>query len=193
MLSRRDPPLAEIYVVGVVLSDSAPRNIDLGAEVGAVFDHAAVAAPRIRDLLPVYRDLLGGRFLIGGDNARVGFRWLQLQFRDGSKIELLEALPGSAFLDRFLQRTGGGGLHHVTFKVDDIELTLDRMRERGYRPHGLFLVDPSWFEVFLHPKETHGTLIQLVQEARPAVIPPDLTLEDVLAGRGEHGTGMPSH
>lgn len=161
-------------------------------ELGAVFDHAAVAAPRIRDLLPLYRDLLGGGFLAGGDNARVGFRWLQLRFGDGSKIELLEALPGSNFLDRFLQRSGGGGLHHVTFKVRDIEATLARMQEQGYRPHGVFLDDPSWLEAFLHPKETHGALIQLVEEARPAVIPPDLTLEDVLAGQGEHGTGLTS-
>lgn len=161
-------------------------------ELGAVFDHAAVAAPRIRDLLPVYRDLLGGRFLFGGDNIRVGFRWLQLRFRDDSKIELLEPLPGQPFLDSFFQRTGGGGLHHVTFKVDDIDETVRRLHELGYRPHGLYLDDPSWREVFMHPKATHGTLIQLVHEAEPATVPPGFTIDDVLAGRGEYGAGRPS-
>lgn len=159
-------------------------------ELGVVFDHAAVAAPRMRDLLPVYRDLLGGRFLYGGDNSRVGFRWLQLRFRDDSKIELLEPLPGARFLDSFFQRTGGGGLHHVTFKVDDIDATMRQLQERGYRPHGVHLDDPSWLEVFMHPKETHGTLIQLVHEAEPAVVPPDLTLDGVLSGGGEYGTGQ---
>ncbi|WP_188192249.1 hypothetical protein [Nonomuraea sp. SYSU D8015] len=34
------------------------------------FDHTAVAAPRIRSLLPIYRDLLGGRHLGGGGDNR---------------------------------------------------------------------------------------------------------------------------
>lgn len=161
-------------------------------ELGASFDHASVAAPRIRDLLPLYRDLLGGHFLFGGDNARVGFRWLQLSYRDDTKIELIEPLSGSTLFDSFFRRTGGGGLHHVTFKVDDIDATVRRLQEEGYRPHGLNLDDPSWLEVFLHPKETGGTLIQLVHEAEPVVVPPGLTLDDVLAGRGEHGTGTAS-
>lgn len=170
-------------------------RVDVGAEldeIGAVFDHAAVAAPRIRDLLPVYRDLLGGRFLYGGDNTRYGFRWLQLHYRDRSKIELLEPLGEARFLDRFFERTGGGGLHHVTFKVDDIDAALRALSDRGYRSHGLNLDDPTWREVFMHPKDTYGTLIQLAHEARPAAVPPDLTLDGVLAGGGEYGTGQPS-
>jgi methylmalonyl-CoA/ethylmalonyl-CoA epimerase len=39
-----------------------------GLEV--TFDHTAVVAPRIRDLLPIYRDLLGGRHLGGGGDNR---------------------------------------------------------------------------------------------------------------------------
>src|SRR5205085_8797529 len=86
----------------------------------AVFDHVGVAAPRLRDLLPIYHDLLGGRFLQGGDNARVGYRALQLAYHDGTKIELLEPLDGSTFFDSFFRRTAGGGLHHVTFTVGDM-------------------------------------------------------------------------
>ncbi|MGH3318861.1 MAG: VOC family protein [Streptosporangiaceae bacterium] len=161
--------------------------------IGATFDHAAVAAQRIRDLLPVYQDLLGGTFLYGGDNSRWGFRWLQLAYPDRTKIELLEALPGSAFLESFFARTSGrGGPHHVTFAVRDIEAALDRLSERGYRPHAVNLDDPSWREAFLHPKETHGTLVQLAQPG--ASYPPasGLTLDDVLTGRGEYGTGTQS-
>jgi methylmalonyl-CoA/ethylmalonyl-CoA epimerase len=50
-------------------------------ENGSYFDHAAHAAPSIRSLLPIYRDVLGGRFFAGGDNVRVGYRAVQLDFR----------------------------------------------------------------------------------------------------------------
>jgi methylmalonyl-CoA/ethylmalonyl-CoA epimerase len=38
----------------------------------AVFEHAAIAARRRRDLLPLYQDVLGGKFYAGDDNRRVG-------------------------------------------------------------------------------------------------------------------------
>lgn len=160
--------------------------------VGAVFDHAAVVATRIRDLLPTYRDLLGGVFSEGGDNAAMGFRWLALAFPGGGKVEMMEPLGESTFFDSFFRRTSGrGGLHHLTFKVGDIHAALDRLREHGYTPYALNLDDPTWREVFLHPKEAHGTLIQLAQEATPSA-PRGRTIDDVLAGNGEYGTGIPS-
>lgn len=161
--------------------------------LGAVFDHAAVAAPRLRDLLPVYRDLLGGTFLHGGDNPRVGFRILQLRYHGGTKIELLEPLGDATFFESFFRRTGGGGLHHMTFRVHDLDLAVQRMTERGYRLHGLHREDPQWQEVFVHPKESHGTLIQLAQVDPPSSAEqPEITVEDVLAGNGWGGTGIPS-
>jgi methylmalonyl-CoA/ethylmalonyl-CoA epimerase len=157
--------------------------------VAAVFDHVAMAAPRIRDLLPIYHDLLGGRMLHGGDNTRVGYRALQLEYPGRGKIELMEPLPGSTFFDRFFARIGGGGMHHVTLKVDDIEATLRAVRAAGYTPASVFLDDPDWRELFLHPKETSGVLIQLAQ-AREEWQP--IALAEVLAGRGVGGTGVPS-
>lgn len=165
-------------------------NSDLDG-LGAVFDHAAVAATRIRDLLPIYRDLMGGVFSEGGDNASMGFRWLALAF-PGGKVEMMEPLGDSTFFDSFFRRTSGrGGLHHLTFKVDDIHAALERLRERGYTPYAVNLEDPTWREVFLHPKEAHGTLVQLAQEAE-ASQPRGRTIDDVLAGNGEYGTRVAS-
>ncbi|MEV4368140.1 VOC family protein [Nonomuraea sp. NPDC049637] len=158
------------------------------------FDHTAVAAPRIRDLLPIYRDLLGGRHLGGGGDNRVsGYRTLQLTYSNGSKVELMEPLTGSTFFDSFFELTRGrGGVHHLNFHVGDMDAAVARLTARGYRLHGLNRADMRWQEVFLHPKEAHGVLIQLAcpglrdpDEARP-------TLAEVLAGRGRNGDGIPS-
>ncbi|MFI6504578.1 VOC family protein [Nonomuraea typhae] len=165
---------------------------DLGG-LEVTLDHTAVAAPRIRDLLPIYRDLLGGRHLGGGgDQREAGYRTLQLTYTGGSKVELMEPLAGSGFFDSFFELTRGrGGVHHLNFHVTDLDAAVARLTARGYRLHGLNTGDPRWREVFLHPKEAHGVLIQLAQ---PGEWPPGprATLEDVLAGRGYRGDGVPS-
>jgi methylmalonyl-CoA/ethylmalonyl-CoA epimerase len=160
------------------------------AEVSVRLDHIALAGARIRDLLPLYRDLLGGTFRGGGDNTRVGYRAVQFTYEEGM-VELLEPLGGSDFLDRFIAR--GGGVHHVTFKVDDLEAAIVELRRSGVAPVGVFLDDSKWREAFIHPRDAGGLLVQLAQPA-PGYPPPPgtLTLDDVLAGRGWQGDGRPS-
>lgn len=161
------------------------------AEFEAVFDHTAVAAARIRDLLPVYRDLLGGTFAGGGDTPQAGYRTAQFGYPGGT-IELMEPLSGSTFFDSFFELTRGrGGVHHLNFHVNDIDAAVRKLRTSGYRLHGLNLEDPHWREVFLHPKEAHGTLIQLAQAGHNGERA-DVTLDDLLAGRGHRGNGRPS-
>ena len=158
----------------------------LGVE--ARFDHVAHAARSIRSLLPLYRDLLGGVFVGGGDNPAVGFRAAQLRFSNGARVELLQPLEGSTFLDSFFRRNGEGGLHHVTFKVDDIEVALAAARASGREPFGVNLGWPQWREFFLHPRDASGALIQLASSAAgwdPATAPPPpFSLDDFLERGG---------
>ncbi|WP_405151044.1 VOC family protein [Sphaerisporangium sp. NBC_01403] len=163
-----------------------------GLPLDAAFDHAAVAAHRIRDLLPLYRDMLGGEFYLGGDNVRVGYRGLQLRFRGGGKVELLEPLEGSAFLDSFFERSSLGGLHHVTFTVRNMTETITALEGLGYRVHGASVADPDWHEVFLHPREAYGTLLQIARPGPDHGPATGYTLDDVLAGNAPNGCGIPS-
>lgn len=156
----------------------------------AVLDHVAVAVPSIAAALPLYQESLGGRFADGGDNPAVGFRWLQLAYGAGLRLELLEALPGSRFLDSFFRQRPMGGLHHVTYLTPDLDRALAGLRASGLAPFGVNTVDETWREAFLHPKQTGGVLIQLA-EGMPTV-PGPTGVTDVLLGRGHHGTGIPS-
>lgn len=162
------------------------------AGLDAVFDHAAHGARGIRDLLPLYRDLLGGSFVAGGDNPRAGYRALQLGFRDGTRVELIEPLAGSGFLDSFLAGRPRGGLHHLTFKVADIEAALRMVGELGFTATAVYLDNPDWREFFVHPRQALGALIQIAQPGAGTWGWPGLTLDDVLAGRGPNGDGRPS-
>lgn len=163
----------------------------LPADLGAVFDHVAIAGRRIRDLLPLWCDTLGGRFVAGADNPAVGWRVVRLALGGEWSVELIEPLHGSEFLDGFFRRHPAGGLHHVTFLVDDVQAAFGRLAARGYEPFG---ADEKWFQLFVHPRNADGVLLQLMdwRAGRHKAAPPTMTVEDVLAGRGFNGTGVPS-
>jgi methylmalonyl-CoA/ethylmalonyl-CoA epimerase len=127
-------------------------------------DHVAVAVRSIEAALPLFRDALGGDYLMGG-NQDEGWRWVQFRYANGGKVELLEP-RGEGFLSRFLERHGEG-LHHVTFKTDDIRAAIAEVESRGYELVDVNLDDPRWQEAFLRPSKAHGTLIQLAQSDAP--------------------------
>jgi len=133
-------------------------------------DHLAVVSHYAWDNLIRYGYHLGGKWLGGPDNdessdAGDAFYFCQVEFEAGTKVEILEAIPGegSDFLRRFLHRNGPGP-HHYTFKVPDFAEALDRVRSAGYDVVGENSENPDWMEAFLHPKQSHGIVIQL---ARP--------------------------
>jgi catechol 2,3-dioxygenase-like lactoylglutathione lyase family enzyme len=104
--------------------------------------------------------------LIQGAHA-VGFRPLHVRMGDaeaGMMIELLEpyAVEQSDFLERFLQARGEG-VHHLTFKCDDLVVELDRLLALGFSPVNVHVESPDWKELFLTPKEAHGTVVQLTE------------------------------
>ena len=137
----------------------------------AVLDHLAVAAPVLTDGWELFGGVLGGTWVHGDDSP--GYWWGQLRFAAGPKIELLTPTggPDAAVLERFLA-THGAGPHHLNFIVSDIERTLSRLRSLGLEPIGVNLDNPYWKEAFLHPRDAHGIVIQVAQQAgeprRPA-------------------------
>lgn len=148
------------------------------------FDHFAIAVDAIESALPMVTGL-GGTFHQGADHVRNRFRWIQFRLPGGACLELLQPLGGGSFLNRFLE-TRGEGLHHITFRVRDIEQAQARFSHTGLVTTGLHL-HPDWSEVFVHPKSGHGVLIQL------AAWPESenwrgYTLEDVMSGRSVDDT-----
>ena len=83
----------------------------------------------------------------------------------GEQLELLEPLGAESPIAAFLARHPAGGLHHVCHEVSDVAAAARDLERRGFR----ILAPPALGAhgvpvVFLHPKATHGTLLEL-QEA----------------------------
>jgi methylmalonyl-CoA/ethylmalonyl-CoA epimerase len=149
----------------------------------ARLDHVAHAGRSIHELLPLYQDVLGGQFYGGGDNRRVGYRAVVLSFPGGGKVELMEPLGDGGFLDSFLQRNPLGGLHHVTYYVDAIEVAIASAERLGLSVVGAWFERADYKEAFLHPRSSFGALVQFVEvTADYRLQGVDSDLETVLAG-----------
>ena len=129
-----------------------------------MLDHIAVASEHAIDNFARYRGDLGAAWVAGMYDP--GFYWGQLRFANGMTIELLEPadITQDDFLRRFLDRSGPGP-HHVTFKVDDIHDAIGAVTEAGYPPTRANTANPHWKEAFLHPKQSHGIVVQLAESS----------------------------
>lgn len=84
-----------------------------------------------------------------------------------SSIELLEDVSGSSAIKNFLEKNGEG-IHHIAFEVEDIHQAVAELKQKGVR-----LIDETPREgahgmtiAFMHPKVTHGVLMELVQPTK---------------------------
>jgi glyoxalase/bleomycin resistance protein/dioxygenase superfamily protein len=127
-----------------------------------VLDHVAVAVERWADAWPWYIERLGGSWYSGGIN--IGFSPAQLGFANKAKVEVLQPWEPerNLFLRRFLDHSGPGP-HHLTFKVPDIQVMLERIQAAGYEAINVNLSDPIWQEAFLHPRQATGVVVQVAQ------------------------------
>jgi catechol 2,3-dioxygenase-like lactoylglutathione lyase family enzyme len=123
-----------------------------------LFDHIAIAVPRIADALPFLVGELGGAPAHGGPSGAYTFG--QWRFAGGGVLEILEPLGADGFLHRFLAQRGPG-IHHVTFRVPGLRLACDRAEAAGYTIVGHDDSNPEWQEAFLHPKQALGIVVQL--------------------------------
>src|SRR5688572_120916 len=128
-------------------------------------DHVAIAMPRLADAVPVLAGVLGGAPAFGA--SADAYRFGQWRFDGGGRLEVLEPTDDDGFLARFLAKHGPG-IHHVTFKVPDLDEACDRARAHGYDIVGYSDAKPDWKEAFLHPRQALGIVVQLAQPAPDA-------------------------
>jgi methylmalonyl-CoA epimerase len=117
--------------------------------------------PEIETALAFYRDVLGlePRAPEVADGATI----VALPFGE-CEVELLAPRNAEGPIARFLARRGPG-IHHVCYRVVDLDAALDTCRAAGYR-----LIDESprigaggRRIAFVHPKSTAGILLELTE------------------------------
>ena len=127
-------------------------------------DHIAVAVPDLEAAASLYRDHFGAAISDPVTIAEQSIRMVYAQFAN-VRIELMQPLDEDSPVGRFLDRNPHGGLHHICLATTDVDAAYRASVAGGLRPvqppskghHGRPLF-------FLHPKATHGALIEIEQE-----------------------------
>jgi catechol 2,3-dioxygenase-like lactoylglutathione lyase family enzyme len=109
-------------------------------------------------------DLVGGTRFDGGYEAGTDFHWVQYDLPLWGRLEVIrtDSADPEHFINRFLA-TRGEGLHHLTFKVADLDIAVRRARALGFEVVGIDDTNPDWKEAFVHPRSASGVLIQFAE------------------------------
>src|SRR3954470_3575188 len=123
--------------------------------------HVGIAVTSIAEALPFYRDVLG--LAPAHPETADGANIVSLRFGAVS-VELLEPSDPASPIAKFLAKRGPG-IHHVCYRVPDLDAALQRCQAAGYR-----LIDETPRRgagerriAFLHPKSTNGILLELTE------------------------------
>ena len=131
----------------------------------AAIDHVGVAVEDIDTTLKVFRDALGMPLVHRETVAEQGVEAALLDVGD-SHVELLQPLGPDTAVGKFLARRGPG-LHHVAYRVEDVQQTLGELAAAGLK-----LIDErprtgirGSRVAFVHPSSTGGVLTEIVEPA----------------------------
>jgi methylmalonyl-CoA/ethylmalonyl-CoA epimerase len=131
----------------------------------AQIDHVGVAVDDLDAAIALHEDAYGMALAHREVVEEQGVEAVLLDV-GASHVELLRPLQPDTAVGRFLA-SRGPGLHHVAYRVDDIESALADLRDRGLR-----LIDETprvgirdSRVAFVHPQSAGGVLTEIVQPA----------------------------
>jgi methylmalonyl-CoA/ethylmalonyl-CoA epimerase len=128
-------------------------------------DHIGIAVSNLEDGIRMYTDF-GLRHetteIIDDQKVVVGILPI-----GESKVELIQATDSESAIAKFIDKKGEG-VHHIAFRVENIEESLKNLSAKGYR-----LIDKKprigaggAKIAFIHPKSMCNVLIELVERRR---------------------------
>jgi len=127
-------------------------------------EHIGIAVKNLEEANKTYQAILGVESYktekVESEGVDTSF------FKIGeSKIELLAATNPESPIAKFLEKKGEG-IHHIAFNVENIQAEIVRLKGAGF----VLLNDfpksgaDNKLVAFMHPKSSHGVLVELCQE-----------------------------
>ena len=130
-----------------------------------LLDHVGIAVRSIDEALPFYQNVLKGSLKdrYTSDTAGVEVHVAVVETADRI-VELLEPTNNDSPIARFIKQRGKG-VHHLAYRVDDLDEAILDARKNGVR----FLEDTLRTNsrgrrlIYINPVSTDGTLIELCE------------------------------
>lgn len=124
--------------------------------------HLGIAVKDLEKVRGFYRSVLGLESsdpIIGGD----GTIRVSMVDAENAIVELLQPIGNEGVVARFLEKRGEG-IHHICYEVDDIHKEVASLKSKGIEVIGEPRAGAEGMSVFLHPRGTHGVLIEFVEK-----------------------------
>ena len=121
----------------------------------AAFDHLVIRVSDLDEGIKTYRDTLGLKLDRTAESAALGIKQAFFNLPDGGFIEVVAPLEAQSAVGQALEKRGEG-IHTVAFAVEDLQAACATLKAGGVR-----LIGEGGPQVFVHPKSTHGVLLQL--------------------------------
>ncbi|MBC8487962.1 MAG: methylmalonyl-CoA epimerase [Bacteroidetes bacterium] len=123
-------------------------------------EHIGIAVKSLDESIPFYEKILGLK-CYGFEEVRDQKVKTAFFIVGQTKIELLESTSQEGPIGKFLEKKGQG-IHHIAFAMEHVGQALKEAEEKGVK-----LIDNTPRKGaeglnigFLHPKATHGVLIE---------------------------------
>jgi methylmalonyl-CoA epimerase len=130
----------------------------------SAIDHIGVGVQDLDAAVALYSGVMRLELVHRETLSDQGVEAALLDVGDGH-VELLSPLGPDTPVGRFLAKRGGDGLHHIAYRVEDVDQTLGALAAAGVR-----LIDErarigirGSRVAFLHPSSTGGVLTEIVQ------------------------------
>ncbi|WP_335872631.1 methylmalonyl-CoA epimerase [Bacillus sp. 2205SS5-2] len=126
-------------------------------------DHIGVAVRSLEDAIHFYENVLGAKLI---DRYRSDAKGVESEIAimevNEARTELLAPTNNDTSpIARFIKQKGKG-VHHIAYRVDDLDLALIELEQQGIRtlPDSLRINKHGRRLIYLNPADTEGTLIE---------------------------------
>ncbi|HDD26258.1 MAG TPA: methylmalonyl-CoA epimerase [Acidilobales archaeon] len=127
-------------------------------------DHIGIAVKSLDEAVKFYRDVLGLELVtieeVSQEHVKVAM------FKVGETyIELVQPTSPESAVAKFIEKRGEG-VHHIALGVEDVKGAIEELASKGVK---MIYTEPKLVAggkrliTFLHPKQAHGVLIELVR------------------------------
>lgn len=132
----------------------------------AYLDHIGIAikpGSRLAEALALLGLPVTGKERV--EREKVDTTWIPLPPIAGH-VELLEPTESASTIQLFLDKAGRDGVHHLSFRVEDISEVSARLKAAGFN---LIYPEPrpgahDCLVNFIHPKSTGGVLLEITEK-----------------------------
>lgn len=125
-------------------------------------DHVSLAVKDYEGAVEFLTKILGAVSQYNGTDNNLKYYWETFALGDLSRFEIIKPTGKGSFLENFLKEKEGG-IHHLVLQTPDIEMTREILEKNDIPYFGFQNYDDRWKELFIHPKDAFGVLLQIAE------------------------------